>query len=420
MPMKQEESDFLCRIEPGTPMGALWRSYWVPVLRSPALEAGGDPHRIRVFGENFAAFRSEDGRVAIVDDACPHRGASLSLGRNEKCGLRCLYHGWVINVEGRVIETPNDPTFAHPERIPVRRVEVHEAGEMIWGWFGQGDPPPFPDLPFNRCTPSTHVRATVGRVKANWLQIIENVFDPLHTSLLHGPGNKENWEGSGHPAANAGSPFYEAPNTPPLQNFPPTDVETEATEYGFRYKINHPYANVGEGQWFDMVLPGWLFIPAPGEGELSDITIFGHTPIDDGNTMLWVISYNEKQPLGRLGNFHADTCTDPDNFIPEAYGPWNDWQQDRQAMRDRRSYTGLGIGLKSNAVFLEDVAMTESMGPLQDRTKEHLCKADAAIAVGRRVYRRAAMAVAAGEPAPGVAFDHASLFVPQPAPAFAE
>lgn len=406
------DNELLTAIGPKTPMGQLWRAYWVPVLRGPVLEAGGDPKRVRVFGENFAAFRNRDGKVAIIDEACPHRGASMVLGRNEDCGLRCLYHGWVISVEGLVTETPNDPTLSRPDKIPVRHVPVREAGEMIWGWFGEGTPPPFPDFVFNRCEAPSEVRTTVGIVKANWLQVIENVFDPLHTNLLHGPGNKDNWDDCGHPAADAGSPFYESANTPPKQPLPPTNLEVEFTDYGFRTRMSHAYANIGEGKWFPMVMPGWQFVPAPDGCEDGDITIFGHTPVDDQNTMLWVVAWNPVKQLGPMENFHPDTCEDPNNFVPENYDISTQWLQDRQAMDERRSYSGLGIGKKATAVFLEDVAMTESMGAIVDRSKEHLCKADKAVAMGRRMYLNAVRAHMKDGVAHGADYDVSRISLP--------
>lgn len=411
--LTRDETELLCRVGPGTPMGSLWREYWVPVLRSEALVAGGDPRRVRVFGENYAAFRSRDGRVAIVDEKCPHRGASLVLGRNEECGLRCLYHGWAISVEGKVVQTPNDPTFKRPDLIPVRHVPVREAGEMIWAWFGKGQEPAFPRFVFNQVPTGTHVRTTVGIVKANWLQLVENVLDPLHTAILHGPGNKENWAGAeGHPAANAGSPIYESLNTPPLRELPPSHFELDRTAYGFRYLQKFAYGGIGEGMWLPVVMPAWVFAAGAGLSAHGDRVIFGHTPIDDESTMLWVVGYNPFRPLGPLGTYHADTACDVNNFVPRDYDREHHWLQDRQAMAERRSYSGLGIGRQAYGVFLEDIAMCESMGFIGDRTHEHLCKADAAVVEGRRVYLRALREHMNGGRALGVDYDVARISLP--------
>src|ERR1700677_3380111 len=107
--LSREENELLCRVEPETPMGKLLRRYWMPMLMSSELPAGGTPKRVRLLGENLVAFRDSRGAVGILDENCPHRGASLVLARNEDCGLRCLYHGWKIDVAGRVLETPPEP-----------------------------------------------------------------------------------------------------------------------------------------------------------------------------------------------------------------------------------------------------------------------------------------------------------------------
>ncbi len=107
--LSREENELLCRIGPGTPMGAYMRRYWMPALLSSELRPGGDPKRVRLLGEDLVAFRDAQGAVGLVDENCPHRGASLALARVEACGLRCLYHGWLIGTDGRVLETPPEP-----------------------------------------------------------------------------------------------------------------------------------------------------------------------------------------------------------------------------------------------------------------------------------------------------------------------
>ena len=132
--MTPQDSQDLTRVGPGTAMGAMLREYWVPACRSARLEADGAPERVRLFGENFVAFRATDGRVGFMQEACPHRCASLALARNEDNGLRCVFHGWKFSVEGKCVDAPTEPG-AQRERfaasVPVRSHPTHEAGGLV-------------------------------------------------------------------------------------------------------------------------------------------------------------------------------------------------------------------------------------------------------------------------------------------------
>ena len=107
--LSQEDNETLVRVGAGTPMGELMRLYWIPFLPSRDLETDGQPQRVRLLGEELIAFRDSEGRVGLIDHACPHRGAPLVFGHNEDCGVRCIYHGWKFGVDGRVQDTPAEP-----------------------------------------------------------------------------------------------------------------------------------------------------------------------------------------------------------------------------------------------------------------------------------------------------------------------
>src|SRR5690606_23196953 len=135
-----KNNDLLSRVGPGTPMGAMLREYWWPVLRSERLEADGEPVRVRLMGEDYVAFRASDGRVGVMDERCPHRGVSLVLARNEDCALRCLLHGWKIDVTGKVVETPNEREQGDRlNHLKVRSLPTRESGGMVWVWPGEGE-----------------------------------------------------------------------------------------------------------------------------------------------------------------------------------------------------------------------------------------------------------------------------------------
>ena len=132
-------------------MGSLLRQYWVPAIRSERLDAGGAPVRLRIFGENLVAFRAHDGRVGIFDEGCPHRGVSLSLARNEDNALRCIFHGWKIDVTGKLVDIPTEPSercAAFAESVKFGRYQTHEEGGIVWAWLGRGEAPVFPTFAF--------------------------------------------------------------------------------------------------------------------------------------------------------------------------------------------------------------------------------------------------------------------------------
>src|SRR3954471_9947777 len=150
MAMKREDNDRLTQVGPGTPMGRMLRQYWTPAIRSKALEADGEPLTVRLFGQDFVAFRTTDGSVGFMDEACPHRGVSLALARNEENGLRCIFHGWKIGLEGKVLEVPSEPVGSNlASKVRVRKIHVRDAGGVVWVWLGDGEQPPqFPNFEF--------------------------------------------------------------------------------------------------------------------------------------------------------------------------------------------------------------------------------------------------------------------------------
>ena len=131
------ENELLCRVEGDAPMGRLMRRHWIPAALSEQLrEPDGTPVRLRLLGEDLVAFRDTQGRLGVLGESCPHRKASLALGRNEECGLRCVYHGWKFDVDGNVLEMPSEP----PRRLP------QKVGPVSQRFFQCPPPSPAPDL----------------------------------------------------------------------------------------------------------------------------------------------------------------------------------------------------------------------------------------------------------------------------------
>ncbi len=217
-----EENELLTRIDGNAPMGRLMRDhYWIPFALSSQLVAGAGPMPVRLFGENYVAFRAESGRIGFFDELCPHRRASLVLARAEGDCLRCIYHGWKLDVAGCVVEAPTQQV--RPERfaasVPVVHFPVHESGGLAWVWLGGVHAPPFPELPF--AADDLHSFWCVSRVPCNWLQGVEGTIDSAHVGVLHHTWLSKSAEVEGYG------------NITLALNQPPT-YETEVAPYGMR------------------------------------------------------------------------------------------------------------------------------------------------------------------------------------------
>jgi phthalate 4,5-dioxygenase oxygenase subunit len=189
--LSTQDNELLTRVGPGTPMGELLRRYWTPALLVSEVPAPDcDPVRVRLFGEDLVAFRDTTGRVGLIQENCPHRGASLYFGRTEDGGLRCPYHGWQFNVHGGCIDMPSEPpSSTFKERVRARAYPVHESGGIVWTYMGPPDQrPPFRDFG-TESLPPERVAATKLHTTCNWVQAMEGNLDTSHISWLH------QWEG---------------------------------------------------------------------------------------------------------------------------------------------------------------------------------------------------------------------------------
>lgn len=374
-----EQNELLTRVEGSGPMGRMMRDwYWVPVLRAARLEAGGAPIRLRFFGENFVAFRTEDGHVGLFDEACPHRGASLALAVNEDASLRCIFHGWKFHVSGKVTECPTESTdsAAFAAKVKLNAYPVREAGGLLWTYLGAFKaPPPFPELPFSNLKAEDMLLAS-QQIPCNWLQGLEAVFDGVHVGILHqGFLSKM----IGHAALTAAAaPTYEVKHTP----------------YGFeaaairRLPDGNSYVRTSH-----FALP-WSGFPGVNAPERPDRAIFMSIPIDDTHTLQWFIRYNPEGPI--TSGLGVEVECDPDNYAPIPGTAESHWGQNRDAMKN-----GHFSGFPQN-VLVEDMVVQVSMGPIVDRTKEFLSSSDVAIVQGRRLLLEALREYQAGKTPRGV------------------
>ena len=387
--LSQADNDLLTRTGPGTAMGALLREYWMPALRSDAVEAGGPPCRVRLLGEDLVVFRGADGSVGVLDEACPHRRASLTLARNDDCALRCIYHGWKIGRDGTVLETPNEGGRRIGPALHMRRHSVEEAAGIIWVRSAQSGPvPALPRFEFFDL-PSTSVRVNRLTVECNWLQVMEGEWDPTHLPHMHrllaGPG--------GHTfERDAGGASYVSEQ---LGN--PPSLEFEPTEYGFRYaQIEAAPSRLT--RVIVCALPWWVSIPT-GPTERNLRSFLGHVPIDDTHTAWWFITFS-------IDGSAVPPAPPSSSQGPRSMGSWSipteerNWGQDRGAMRNGTSYTGIDDGRGQIGGVAEDVAVCESMGPIVNRTDEHLGASDIVITRARRLLLETVRAHGNGNAAP--------------------
>jgi phthalate 4,5-dioxygenase len=366
--LSKENNDLLTQVGPGTPMGQVLRQFWTPALRSAKLAVDGAPERVRLFGENFVAFRDTNGKVGFLDEGCPHRGVSLALGRNEECGLRCIFHGWKINVEGQVVDIPSEPEGSNlASKVRVKHYEVREAGGLVWVWLGKGEEaPPFPTFEFMDLPPE-NVVVRKAIIECNWVGLIEGLLDSSHVSSLHKawlPTGKEVLTGPNAGMLGALSVNYEIDEKP----------------YGFTAAAKR---NLPDGtqvnRYTEFVMPWHCFIPNTLK-TLHSVTI--PVPVDDETTNFWGVAWDTAEPLDaptldRKRNAGA-LGPDPDNYYETGLGADQRWGQDRELMKHDH-YAGF------KALPFEDFAVTKSQGKITDRTREHLGASDIAVIRVRRL-----------------------------------
>jgi phthalate 4,5-dioxygenase oxygenase subunit len=381
--LSQEENELLCRVEGAAPMGQMLRRYWLPALKSEELEAGGAPKRVRLLGENLVAFRDSAGRVGLLDENCPHRGASLVLARNEDCGLRCLYHGWKLDVDGKVVETPPEPDEHNfRDRVRALAYPVREAGGLIWTFMGPaGSEPAPPGFEFT-ALPQAHTIIMKAYESCNWVQSLEGVIDSAHSDFLHSSGIRP-------VVADLGTSVFKGASSSLMLERPSKDrspkIETQNTAYGFRYgAIRKPTIDPENNRYIRVTLfvaPIFVIFPAPsGWGNMQ-----AFVPIDDEHLMFYYIKWRYDTPLSReehdahVGYSGLRVGVELDEHYHRTQRKENNWLQDRAAMENGRSFTGI------SGVNNEDMAVQESMGPIYDRRKEHLGTSDVAIIRMRRL-----------------------------------
>jgi phthalate 4,5-dioxygenase oxygenase subunit len=382
--LTQAENDYLTRVGPGTPMGEMLRRYWIPILTTDELPRPDcPPVRVGALGEKLLAFRDTSGRIGLIDEFCAHRGVSLWFGQNAEGGIRCPYHGWKYDVTGQCTELPSEPELC--PRIKLAGYPCIELGDVIWTYMGPSEHRP-PEPAFEWATVPASRRFISRREQdCNWLQAMEGGIDSFHVSYLHRGDLKSD-------------PLHVSKGAQFTANTS-TRFEVVETPGGMVIGVQRP-AEEGSLYWriTQWIMPFHTMIPPYGDNALN-----GHAwvPVDDTTVMTWCFTHHPTRDLTEAeletmrtgGGIHV-------KLIPGTHRPVvnreNDYMINRADQDSGRSLSGIA------GISMQDAAVQESQGPIQNRMKEHLVSTDRAILLARRRLKRAAEAVAAGNAPDGV------------------
>ncbi len=387
--LTQEQNDTLTRTGPGTLMGDLFRRYWIPALHDRELpERDCPPVRVKLLGEELVAFRDTSGRIGLIEEFCAHRGVSLWFGRNEENGLRCPYHGWKYDVTGQCVDLPSEgENGPMRKRMKLKSYPCMEAGGVIWAYMGPPELKPAPPaLEWVQVGPER--RYVSKRLQeCNYLQAMEGGIDSSHVSFLHSGQLRTDplFKGA------KGNVYNEADKMPYFEV-----VEFEGgLLIGARRNADNDRYYWRITPW---IMPWYTIIPPRGGHPLG---AHAWVPIDDEHCWAWSINYHPARALTdselnamRSGaGIHVQYV--PGTFIPRQ-NKSNNYLIDRSAQKMGTHYSGV------EGIAMQDASLQESMGPIQNRTREHLCPTDRGIAMARRLLLQAAEANRAGKPVPGL------------------
>src|SRR5213076_1093607 len=290
--LTREQNELLCRVEGGATMGQIMRRHWLPVcMAEEAAARDGTPVRARLLGEDLVVFRDSQGRLGVLGEHCLHRGASLAFGRNEQCGLRCLYHGWKFDVEGVVVDMPSEaPGAAARLGKKTKSYPVREGGGFLWIWMGpRGEMREF-EPPAWAPTRETRISIVKMHAACNWAQVLEGSIDSAHSSSLHST-NMPTAEVEGSTATDT------AWLRPSNDKAPKLEVET--TDYGFHYAaIRRPIRNPETHVYIRttiFIAPFTVLIPPNDQYNLAQMLV----PTDDVNCMFYWIAWHPTAGIGQ-------------------------------------------------------------------------------------------------------------------------
>jgi phthalate 4,5-dioxygenase oxygenase subunit len=373
-----EENTRITAVSRGTPAGEMLRRYWQPACLSHELpDNDGAPLRVRLLGEDLIAFRDSEGKVGLVDAFCPHRGAALFFGRNEECGLRCVYHGWKFDRQGDCIDMPSEPAGTTLQaKVKLLAYPTLEKGGVVWTYMGRKDlQPPEPDFEWTRA-PASHRFVSKTFENCNWLQGLEGGLDTAHSSFAHNN--------------------YMSNRDEPRQRDRRPVIDVERTDYGYYYVSRRDMGAEGEYvRVYQYMMPaqqmransvGWF----GGKNELPRVDGHIWAPIDDAATYVynWICAYDETILLTPewIEKRESNMGRGLDDLIPGTFqlkrNQSNDYLIDRE-LQKTQVYTGI-VGINT-----QDFALQEGMGAVCDRSQEFLGTSDKAVVALRRLLMEA-------------------------------
>ena len=391
--LKKEDNDLLTRVGPGTPMGELFRRFWLPAALSEELRwPGGTPVRLRILGEDLLGFRDDAGELGIVSAYCSHRQAPLFFGRNENCALQCPYHGWRFDTKGNCIETPNAPNYLRDNpgakaRLAIDAYPVKEAGGIVWAYMGPREQmPPFPDFEFTK-VPEGHCHASRWLQRSNWLQGAEGEIDTSHVSFAHKDLSAD------HEKINMTGLQYTVEDDSPV-------LSVKETPYGFMSGSRRNY----KGQYFwrvsQWLAPMFSLIPRAPADEFTSGGGRAWVPVDDENTTTFAYNFRTDRPLSEAelrlieegahfpprmtrGTVQLAEGHRIDTYLPLANLD-NDYLVDRE-MQKSVNFTGIwGVNEQDRCLQESLRASGSTRRGTVDRSREHLVASDLAITAARR------------------------------------
>lgn len=384
---RHEKNELLTQTDPDTPMGDLFRRYWMPALMSSELpENDCPPVRVQLLAEKLIAFRDTSGKLGLMDEFCAHRGVSMWFGRNEENGLRCPYHGWKYDTTGQCVDVPSEPAEGgFCKKIKLKSYPLIERGGILWTYMGAPElQPPLPEYEFAMVVPAR--RYVSKRVQeCNFLQAMEGGIDSSHVSFLHS-GLLEK------------DPLFKGSkgNQYNMNDF---QVKFEVVESTGGLLVG-ARRNAEEGHYYwritQWVMPFFTIIPPR-----ADHPIHGHfwVPIDDENCWAWSFDYHptrdltaeEVHAMEEGAGIHVKVDS---RFVP-LQNKSNDYLMDRASQKSKENYSGI------SGIAIQDASLQESMGPIVDRSKEHLVATDNGIIMARRRLLKAVEGMKNGIAPPG-------------------
>ncbi len=390
--LNAEQNELVTRTGPGTGAGDLMRRYWQPAALTEELAGDRPMIPVRLFGEDLVLFRDDQNRYGLLEKHCCHRGADLNFGRLEDGGLRCPFHGWLFDVTGACLEQPAEPDGSRfHTKVRQKSYPCEERNGVVFTYMGPGAPPPFPEYDCFKA-PDNYSFAFKGLIECNWLQALEVGIDPAHASFLHRFFEDEAPEDGGYGKQFRGQAVdLDMPATRLMREYPRPDITVEETDYGLRIlSLRALDAANTHVRVTNLAFPNAFVIPLSNDMIITQ----WHVPIDDEHNWWYAMftSYGETLDKDAMRAHRLDHFTIPD-YRPRQ-NKSNNYGFDANEQRDV-TYTGMGMDIN-----VHDQWAVESLGVIQDRTKEHLGTTDKAIIAYRRQLIGAIEQVGSGNDAP--------------------